>query len=75
MVVLTGTVVPAVSVVPAEVVGATTLPPCGGIWMVEPASSWVSGESPLAAASESTLNPSWAAIELSDSPRETTWTK
>ena len=43
--------------------------------MVEPASSWVSGESPLAAASASTLSPSWAAIDDRDSPLETTWTK
>ena len=58
MLVLAGTAVLPASPVSSVVEGATTLAPCGGIWMVEPAWSWVSGESPLAAASDATLRPS-----------------
>src|SRR3984885_7837491 len=59
-----------------ETTGALTPGSCwGGICTVEPATSPASGERPFAAASWSTVRPSAAAIEESDSPGATTWTK
>src|SRR5437764_13711689 len=54
----------AVEVAPDEL--ATAVPdPCGGICSADPATSCVVGDSPLAAASASTVRPSAAAIENS----------
>ena len=68
LLVLIGTDTAEVVPVLAEVVELTPAALCGGIWTTRPVTSSWSVDSPFAAASCATLNPSCAAIELSDSP-------
>ena len=69
--VLTGTV-PAVALeavpLPTDAVELTPAALCGGIATTRPVTSSWSADIPFAAASCATVNPSCAAIELSDSP-------
>lgn len=68
LLVLIGTDATEVVPVLADVVELTPAALCGGIWTTRPVTSSWSVDSPFAAASCATLNPSCAAIELSDSP-------